>query len=227
MVQAYLILNNIGKRGNFGTLIRSAAAMGIQDIFVVGAEKLRTFGNQVCITARIDYTCWFRQKRFISVSQNTLSKCRLHYWNTLVELKEFLQSRDIKVVGIEIDDKSTALTETDFTNQDIAFMLGNEGTGMNAKQKQICDSFVYIEHFSGATASLNVAVAGGIVFHRYAIQNSKATQKRDGQKYVVQESVAEFEDLSQPNRGREYHRHDPADLSDLDLSFGGLERNED
>ena len=36
------------------------------------------------------------------------------------------------------------------------------------KLKAICDSFVYIPHFTDKTASLNVAVAGSIVFHHFA-----------------------------------------------------------
>ena len=42
-----LVLYNVSKRSNWGTLIRSAAAHNIHDIFVVGSNKLKTFGNQV------------------------------------------------------------------------------------------------------------------------------------------------------------------------------------
>jgi len=36
------------------------------------------------------------------------------------------------------------------------------------KHKEICDHFVYIPQYTEKTASLNVAVAGSIIFHHFA-----------------------------------------------------------
>ena len=49
------------------------------------------------------------------------------------------------------------------------FMLGNEGSGLNKNQIDICDHFVYIPQYTEKTASLNVAIAGSIIFHHFAI----------------------------------------------------------
>jgi len=46
-------------------------------------------------------------------------------------------------------------------------MLGNEGSGMNARQLRLCDYFVYISQFGKGTASLNVNVAANLVFNSY------------------------------------------------------------
>lgn len=40
---------------------------------------------------------------------------------------------------------------------------------MSQRQIRNCDGFVYIAQFGKGTASLNVAVAGSIVMHRYAL----------------------------------------------------------
>ena len=61
-------------------------------------------------------------------------------------------------------------------------MLGNEGVGMTEKQLQACDFFVYIPQFTGATASLNVAIAGSIVLHHFASWAGLIEQPRDGYK---------------------------------------------
>jgi tRNA G18 (ribose-2'-O)-methylase SpoU len=50
----------------------------------------------------------------------------------------------------------------------VALVLGNEGAGMHPSIQQKCDEFVYIPHYGGGTASLNVAVAGSIVFQHFA-----------------------------------------------------------
>ena len=47
---------------------------------------------------------------------------------------------------------------------DTLFLLGNEGAGLNNNQIAICDHFVYIPQYTDKTASLNVAIAGSIVF---------------------------------------------------------------
>ena len=43
-----LVLHNVAKKKNFGDLIRSAAAMGVEEIIVVGAKNLATHGAQGC-----------------------------------------------------------------------------------------------------------------------------------------------------------------------------------
>lgn len=40
---------------------------------------------------------------------------------------------------------------------------------MSQRQMRACDGFVYIAQFGTGTASLNVAVAGSVVMHRYAL----------------------------------------------------------
>ena len=52
---------------------------------------------------------------------------------------------------------------------DTLFVLGNEGSGLNANQIAICDQFVYIPQYTDKTASLNVAIAGSIIFHHFAL----------------------------------------------------------
>ena len=39
-----LVVHNVAKKKNFGELIRTAAAMGVEEIVVVGAAKLATHG---------------------------------------------------------------------------------------------------------------------------------------------------------------------------------------
>ena len=42
-----------------------------------------------------------------------------------------------------------------------------KGTGLSAKELEICDFFVYIPQYGGGTASLNVTVAASIVLHQF------------------------------------------------------------
>ena len=56
---------------------------------------------------------------------------------------------------------------------------------MNQPQKDACDEFVYIPQYSGATASLNVAIAGSIVFHHFALWADYNEHGRTGEKFDV------------------------------------------
>ena len=158
---AYMLVYNIGKKKNFGDILRSAAAFGVKEVFIVGAKKLQLFGNQ-----------------------GTQRYCKFRYFDTLQEAKAELKSRGIALVGIEITDNAQPIDSHPFSGS-TCFMSGNEGTGMNEQQLEACDSFVYIPQYSGATASLNVATATGIVFHHFALYAGKPQQPREGFKFLV------------------------------------------
>jgi tRNA G18 (ribose-2'-O)-methylase SpoU len=163
----YLLLNNIGKRQNFGTLIRSACAFGVKEILVVGGSKISTFGNQ-----------------------GTEKHAELIFLPSLEEAKKYLVARGVILVGVEITEHSKSLKsfcEDEMkVHQNLCIMLGNEGTGMSDKQKSVVDYFVYIPQFSDCTASLNVATAGAIVFYELASSIKDFTQaKISGEKFIV------------------------------------------
>ena len=47
------------------------------------------------------------------------------------------------------------------------FFNALQGTGLSAKECEICDFFVYIPQYGGGTASLNVTVAASIILHHF------------------------------------------------------------
>jgi tRNA G18 (ribose-2'-O)-methylase SpoU len=157
----YMLVYNIGKRKNFGDILRSAAAFGVIEVFVVGAKKLSLFGNQ-----------------------GTQRYCKFTHFESLDNAKVELQKRGIRLVGIEITDQAIPIQSFPFVGP-TCFMAGNEGSGMNEQQIAACDSFVFIPQYSGATASLNVATATGIVLHHFALWSGKPEQNRQGHKFVM------------------------------------------
>eukprot|EP00928_Gymnodinium_smaydae_P091335 TRINITY_DN75044_c0_g1_i1.p1 TRINITY_DN75044_c0_g1~~TRINITY_DN75044_c0_g1_i1.p1 ORF type:complete len:238 (+),score=64.16 TRINITY_DN75044_c0_g1_i1:106-819(+) len=171
---SHLILFNVGKRQNFGTLLRSACAFGVSEVCVVGAKKLATFGNQ-----------------------GTSSHAPFRYFDSLEGAKLDLKSRGVRVCGVEITPEATPIHECRFEGS-TAFMLGNEGHGMTPAQRAVCDFFVYIPQYSGATASLNVAVAGSIVLHHFALRAALAEQPRSGEKFVVEAPRSSLDKYTNP-----------------------------
>ncbi|EQC37808.1 hypothetical protein SDRG_04832 [Saprolegnia diclina VS20] len=149
------IVNNIQKRKNIRDLLLSAAAFGVVEVFVVG-HKLLSFESAL----QFDDTMPGFELPF------PITRCA-----TLVECRNLLKTRNplTQIVGIEILHNAKSVNDKDvFTAAPMAFMVGNEGSGLSDAQVAICDGFVYIPQYGGGTASLNVTVAASIIMHKYA-----------------------------------------------------------
>jgi tRNA G18 (ribose-2'-O)-methylase SpoU len=160
----YLLIYNIQSKHNIGTLIRSASAFNCKKILVLGTNKKvlkKLFGNQ-----------------------GTVKKMEFTFFETLDEIKKFCKDNEIYICGVEIGEKSLPINSQPFKGNTM-FVLGNEGAGMNIKQKEMCDHLVYIPQYSNKTGSLNVAIAGSIIFHHFAVWANYQEANFTNEKYDV------------------------------------------
>jgi len=159
--RATLVLHNVAKKKNFGELIRTAAAMGVEELIVVGAQKLNSFGAHGCA-----------------------GHLRFSHFDKLADAVAYLHDvLGARLCGVEITPQSVAIQQRPF-NGPTAFLMGNEGQGLTPSQLAVCDQFVYIPQHSDATASLNVNAACAVVLHHYAMYAALPEAARDGYKYV-------------------------------------------
>eukprot|EP00249_Psilotum_nudum_P005172 c18636_g1_i2 orf=37-702(+) len=162
--RSFMILYNVAKRHNLGTLARSATAFGVSELIIVGRKDFNSFG-----------------------SHGASRHLQLRHFFTLSQARLYLKGeKDCDICGVEIVDGAKAIHERPFFRS-TAFLLGNEGTGLSIKEMAICDFFVYISQYGCGTASLNVAVAASIVLHHFAVWAGFSERQRDGQKFVVSE----------------------------------------
>ena len=159
----YLIITNISKPTNIKCLLRLACAFGCSAIFVAGQRKFNF--DPDASNSDIPNNLKAAVKMMKVVQFDKLPQCVHH-----------VHSLGINIVGVEIDESSVDVEHSEHCFKgSTAFMMGNEGQGMNSKQMSLCDSFVKISQYGGGTASFNVSVAAGIVLHRY--QNWFLTQR--------------------------------------------------
>ena len=159
--ESILVLHNVAKKKNFGDLIRTASALGVREVVVVGAQKLQSFGAHGCA-----------------------GFLRFSHFNKLPEAIAYLHDvRGAKLCGVEIMPEAAPVQSHPFCGP-TAFLMGNEGQGLTPTQISACDQFVYIPHHSDATASLNVNAAAAVVLHHYAMWAALPEAIRDGFKYV-------------------------------------------
>jgi tRNA G18 (ribose-2'-O)-methylase SpoU len=138
-VDRYLVIANVSKKNNVKFLINAAAAYKFQ-VILVGCKKM----DDLHVAPELTFV----------------------YMDTLDQAVAFLAEKSIPLVGIEIMDGAKSVVDNPFS-QSIAFMPGNEGTGMSNHQKEVCSSFVYIPQYGSGTASLNVYVATTLIMHRF------------------------------------------------------------
>lgn len=162
-VECYVVVHNIAKRHNVGTLARSATAFGVTELILVGRRDFNSFG-----------------------SHGSTSHCRFRHFHSLADARIFLKEKDCDICGVEITDDAVAVNHHPFTKS-TAFLLGNEGTGLSSKECEICDFFVYIPQYGCGTASLNVTIAASIVLHHFGVWAGFSERNRDGNKFVVAE----------------------------------------
>ncbi|XXG54361.1 hypothetical protein AAC387_Pa03g2265 [Persea americana] len=162
--ESFVVVHNVAKRHNVGTLARSATAFGVSELVLVGRRDFNAFG-----------------------SHGSTSHLRFRHFHSLSEARIYLKNeKDCDICGVEITDGAVAVNHHPF-RKSTAFLLGNEGTGLSAKESEMCDFFVYIPQYGCGTASLNVTVAASIVLHHFGVWAGFPERIRDGNKFTIAE----------------------------------------
>ncbi|URE33765.1 SpoU rRNA Methylase family [Musa troglodytarum] len=174
-VESLVVVHNVAKRHNVGTMARSATAFGVSEIVLVGRRDFNAFGSH-------GSTSHLRFRHFHSLSQAR------HYLKAFSHKpsSRSREERNCDICGVEITDGALSIADHPF-RKSTAFLLGNEGTGLSAKECEICDFFVYIPQYGCGTASLNVTVAASIVLHHFGVWAGFPERSREGNKFAVAE----------------------------------------
>lgn len=154
--QFKLIVFNLEKPDNIGMLMRSAYALGCQELLVVGKPKIKVTGAQG--------TQQVLKRRHVTSLSLAIECCR---------------EEGFSVIGLEIGGHS--LPGFPFP-QKVAFLLGNEGRGLGPS-RQHCDVVLTIPQWGGVP-SLNAAVAGSIAMYEFQRESTIPPAETRGEKYI-------------------------------------------
>ncbi|PCK09764.1 MAG: RNA methyltransferase [Alteromonadaceae bacterium] len=153
-----LLLFNIAKGKNIGQLIRTANALGAEEICIIGKKKFSTYGNQ-----------------------NTQQATPFRHFYKVEEAALHYHEQGYDIVGVEITENSFDVNTHDFVKNTV-FILGNEWDGIKPSILELCDYCVFIPQF-GVGASLNVTVAAGIVLNGF-MKGCTTSNKIDKYKFL-------------------------------------------
>ncbi|HEY0964675.1 MAG TPA: 23S rRNA (guanosine(2251)-2'-O)-methyltransferase RlmB [Candidatus Paceibacterota bacterium] len=148
-----LVLGEVQDPHNVGAVIRSAAAFGLSGVLIPPHNQAPVTGTVVKVSAGMA----FRIPLVTIPNVNTV----------LRDLKE----GGFWIYGLE--GEGTAQTTTERYTKPTVFVLGNEGSGLREKTKEVCDELLSIP-IHPRCESLNAAAATAIVLAGWSAQHPQA-----------------------------------------------------
>ena len=146
-----IILDHILDPHNFGAIIRTCEAAGV-DAIIIPKDR------QVQVNATV-----------MKTSVGTLNQMKIVQVANLASTIDYLKEQDFWVVGTALED-SVDYRSIDYSGK-IVLIVGNEGTGISKLVRKKCDFVAKIPMY-GTTNSLNASVASGIMIYE-VIRNRK------------------------------------------------------
>lgn len=137
----YIALDNVQDPGNFGTIIRTAEALGIDGII--------TFGG-----------CDMYNPKVLRSSMGSILRMNMMHTDNLTDTINSLKLNGLKTYATSPDNTASDITEVDFSHGTVC-VIGNEANGISDAVRNCCDELVTIKML-GKAESLNASVAAAI-----------------------------------------------------------------
>ncbi len=142
-VKGSIILENLQDNGNVGTIIRTAASLGIPGICL----------SKSCADIYAPKT--------VRATMGALFSSEIHISDSLPDDIQTLRKGGGRVYAALLNESSQKLDEMKI-DPACSFVIGNEGGGVSEQTATACDGGVYIP-MSGKTESLNASAAAAII----------------------------------------------------------------
>ena len=138
-----MLLESVRDPGNMGTIIRSAAAFGV-DTLAISSDCA-----DIC------------NSKTVRGAMGALFKMNVFWFDDVCDAVELLKKSGRKIYAAALDKNAVRLDGTDFAPWDSA-VIGNEGHGISDKTINACTQSLYIPMEEGSE-SLNAAVAASVI----------------------------------------------------------------
>jgi 23S rRNA (guanosine2251-2'-O)-methyltransferase len=151
-----LVLDSLQDPQNFGSLIRTAQACGVDGLVI---PEHRAVGVTPAVS---------------NASAGAVEHLAVARVTNLSRALASLKSRNVWTYGLAVD-AATPYFETDLTGS-LALVVGSEGAGLSRLVRETCDALVSIPMAAAAIQSLNASVAGSLVVYE-AFRQRSATKE--------------------------------------------------
>lgn len=137
-----IILDNLQDPGNLGTIIRSSVAFNI-DTIIISDTSVDLYNPKVV-----------RSTEGMIFNLNIIRR-------NLEEIIPALKNLGYKIVGTDVNE---GIDVRNISKENVAIVIGNEGSGMSENVKKMCDEFINIK-INKSCESLNAGVAASIIMY--------------------------------------------------------------
>ena len=137
-----IILDNLQDPGNLGTIIRSSVAFNI-DAIIISDTSVDLYNPKVV-----------RATEGMIFNLNIIRR-------NLEEVIPVLKNLGYKIVGTDVNE---GVDVRNISKENVAIVIGNEGSGMSENVKKLCDEFINIK-INKSCESLNAGVAASIIMY--------------------------------------------------------------
>lgn len=138
-----VVLENIQDPSNLGTILRTAEALGIDNVVL----------TEDC--------CDIYSPKVLRGSMGAVFRLPICFSSNVYEIIKYLKSNNIVVYATVPSKLATDVTSINF-GKPCAVVIGNEGNGLKEETIAICDEKITIPML-GRAESLNVSIASGII----------------------------------------------------------------
>ena len=138
-----LLLESVRDPGNVGTILRSAAAFGID-----------------CVAISADCADIYNTKT-VRGAMGALFRMKIAVFGDITEAISLIRQNGRRVYAAALDHEALRLTPSTLSRRDCA-VIGNEGHGLSADAIAACDRSLYIPMEAGSE-SLNAAAAATVI----------------------------------------------------------------
>jgi 23S rRNA (guanosine2251-2'-O)-methyltransferase len=149
-----LMLDSVQDPQNFGTLLRTAEAVGVHGVIIAARRA-------VGVTPAV-----------VKVSAGAVHHLKIARVTNLARTIEELKRANVWVIGVENAPAAQDFSRADFKIP-LALVLGSEGEGLGRLVREKCDYLVRLPMW-GKVSSLNVSVAGSIILYAAKLQRQSA-----------------------------------------------------
>ena len=137
-----IILDNLQDPGNLGTIIRSSVAFNI-DTIIISDTSVDLYNPKVV-----------RATEGMIFNLNIIRR-------NLEEVIPVLKNLGYKIVGTDVNE---GIDVRNISKENVAIVIGNEGSGMSDSVRNLCDEFINIK-ICKSCESLNAGVAASIIMY--------------------------------------------------------------
>ncbi|MFZ5915843.1 MAG: 23S rRNA (guanosine(2251)-2'-O)-methyltransferase RlmB [Chloroflexota bacterium] len=140
-----LLLDCLQDPQNFGALLRTAEAVGVQGVVM-------TWRRSAAVTPAV-----------VNASAGAVEHLRVAQVTNLARSMEQIKAQDIWIAGLESLPGARSLHQADL-NLPLALVVGSEGQGLRRLVREKCDFLLSIP-MRGRIESLNASVAGSVALY--------------------------------------------------------------